>query len=78
MTVSELKPGDRFIKWDGAECELVEKTDGRARIKILNKPKARKSFDVQEDDGTVKHVEFETVGRAEFDVALGTEVLEVL
>jgi hypothetical protein len=78
MTLHDLKPGTRFIKWDGVECVLVETTDGRARIRVENRPKVKKIINAHDDEGAERRVEFETAGKTEYDVALGTEVLEVL
>lgn len=79
QTVQDLKVGDRFIKWDGSTCVLIEKTEGRARIRVEDRPRQVKSFTVTGADGQPRQVEFDAPkGKAEYDVALGCEILEVL
>jgi hypothetical protein len=77
MTLNELKVGTWFRKWDGSVCKLIEKTSGRARIRLERPIKEVRRAIFKDKEGQAKEVKF-IEKKAEFDVSLGCEVLEVI
>jgi hypothetical protein len=77
MTIRDLKPGERFVKWDGVRCVLVQKNEGRAVIRVENPPTRKVEFVAHEGSAEEKALEF-TSAKREYEVALGTEIMERL